>query len=371
MVTLKGLSYRYPGSRSEALGGVDLSAPAGSVTVVAGESGSGKTTLLRLLAGFVAPDDGTIDIGGERVSEPGRVVAPEERGVGVVFQEFALFPHLTVEQNVAFGLTGSARSRSPDRDARVRECVGMLGIEALLERYPHELSGGQAQRVAIARALAPRPRILVMDEPFNNLNVALRHELVPLVAEVLRSTGITAVVVTHDPQEAYELADRMVLLKDGAVEQEGTAAELYHFPRTRYVAHFFGPVNEVPLDSPLARALASHELPVTDADTLVVRPETISLVAPGEGIAEATVADARFAGPHTIVELEGSWEGTLRAHVPGPPPSPGETVGVGIGTEAGPRAVGAGPERADRRPVRGQVGSVYLRYGSPFVPPGP
>ena len=331
MITLKGLSYRYPGSRTEALRAVDLAASSGSVTVVAGESGSGKTTLLRLLAGFVAPERGTIDIGDQRVSEPGRAVAPEERGVGVVFQEFALFPHLTVEQNVSFGLHGAGKAQ---RAERVRECVAMLGIEALKERYPHELSGGQAQRVAIARALAPAPRILVMDEPFNNLNVALRHELVPLVADVLRSTGITAVVVTHDPQEAYELADRMVLLKDGAVEQEGTASELYHLPRTRYVAHFFGPVNEVPLDSPLADALAPLELPVTDAGTLVVRPETIALVEPGRGAATATVAEARFAGPHTIVELRGAWDGTLRAHVAAPAPPVGATVGLRIGVEA-------------------------------------
>lgn len=328
MITLKGLSYRYPGSHADALRAVDLSAPAGSITVAAGESGSGKTTLLRLLAGFIAPEDGTIDVGGRRVSEPGRAVAPEERGVGVVFQEFALFPHLTVGQNVAFGLN---RTEPRARTARIRECLAMLGIEPLLGRYPHELSGGQAQRVAIARALAPAPRILVMDEPFNNLNVALRHELVPLVADVLRATGITAVVVTHDPQEAYELADRMVLLKDGAVEQEGTASELYHLPRTRYVAHFFGPVNEIPLESPLARALAPLELPVTDEGTLVVRPESISLVEPGGGIADATVVETRFAGPHSIVELRGTWEGTLRAHVAGRAPRVDEAMGVRIG----------------------------------------
>ncbi|MFW6293838.1 MAG: ABC transporter ATP-binding protein, partial [Spirochaetota bacterium] len=312
MIEIENLMFRYPGADEYALERIGLSVPEGSVTVVAGESGSGKTTLLRLIAGFQVPDAGTIRIAGVPMSEAGRVVVPEERHVGVVFQDFALFPHLTVERNVEFGI---ARLPREVRRRRVAECIELLGIGRLSGRYPHELSGGQAQRVAIARALAPSPRIIVMDEPFNNLNVALRHELVPVVARVLRATGITSIIVTHDPHEAYELADEMVLLKDGRIEQIGAPRALYESPQTRYVAHFFGPVNEIAADSVLGRVLAHERLPTIGDDTIIVRPERLSVTEEGAGIVEATVEDVRFAGDHLIAELSGDWEGLLRAHV--------------------------------------------------------
>lgn len=343
MIAISNLGYAYPGTSSAALTGIDLHVPQGSVTVVAGESGSGKTTLLRLVAGFLVPREGAIRIGDTLVSEAGRIVAPEERQVGVVFQDFALFPHLTVHANVAFGLP-----RRPQRDqrARVDECLELLGVRHLAGRFPHELSGGQAQRVAVARSLAPSPRIIVMDEPFNNLNVALRHELVPVVAEVLRSTGITTIVVTHDPHEAYELADHMVLLKDGKLEQSGTPRELYEEPTTRYVAHFFGPVNEIAPDTPLATALrsgpggsaSSIALPATEHGTLVLRPEQITLTDPGNGIAAATVRSIRFAGDHLVAELVGDWPGALRAHVEKRELAVGSRVGITVGA-AGTRSL--------------------------------
>jgi len=335
MIEISDLSYRYPGGEHAALDAVSVSASEGSVTVVAGESGSGKTTLLRLVAGFQAPESGTIRIGGATMSESGRIVVPEERQVGVVFQDFALFPHLTVERNVAFGI---ARRSREERARRVRECLELLGIGHLAARYPHELSGGQAQRVAIARAIAPAPRVIAMDEPFNNLNVALRHELVPVVARVLRATGITAIVVTHDPHEAYELADRMILLKDGRVEQTGRPSDLYEAPATRYVAHFFGPVNEVPLGSPLGARIAGHGLPRIAGDTIVLRPERISLCDRGYAVAEAVVDEVRFAGDHLIVELTGEWEGRLRAHLAKTEVSVGARVGLSIDGRVGATA---------------------------------
>jgi len=327
MIDIEDLTFRYPGAHESALERIGLTVPEGSVTVVAGESGSGKTTLLRLIAGFQVPNAGTISIAGVPMSEVGRIVVPEERHVGVVFQDFALFPHLTVERNVEFGI---ARLPREARGRRVAECLDLLGIGRLAARYPHELSGGQAQRVAIARALAPSPRIIVMDEPFNNLNVALRHELVPLVAQVLRATGITSIVVTHDPHEAYELADEMVLMKDGRIEQLGTPRELYESPRTRYVAHFFGPVNEIALDSALGRALAHERLPIIDDDTIIVRPELLRVTEIGSGVADAVVEDLRFAGDHLIAELGGDWEGLLRAHVMRGELGVGARVGIGL-----------------------------------------
>ena len=334
MIAISNLGYTYPGTSDAALAGVDLQVAEGSVTVVAGESGSGKTTLLRLVAGFLVPTEGVIAIAGARVSEAGRIVAPEDRHVGVVFQDFALFPHLTVEANVAFGIPRHRR----ERRGRVIECLELLGISHLAARYPHELSGGQAQRVAVARSLAPSPRIIVMDEPFNNLNVALRHELVPVVAEVLRSTGITSIVVTHDPHEAYELADQMILLKDGRLEQGGTARELYEEPTTRYVAHFFGPVNEIDPESALGAALRAR-VPGTEHGTLVVRPEQIALTAPGDGAVTATVKGVRFAGDHLVVELVGDWPGTLRAHVEKTDVAVNSSVGIRVGMTRTPRLV--------------------------------
>ncbi|HKJ85144.1 MAG TPA: ABC transporter ATP-binding protein [Spirochaetia bacterium] len=327
MIEIDGLAFRYPGAHESALEHIGLTVPEGSVTVVAGESGSGKTTLLRLIAGFQVPSAGTIRIAGVPMSEAGRVVVPEERHVGVVFQDFALFPHLTVERNVEFGITRLSREA---RRRRVAECIDLLGITGLAARYPHELSGGQAQRVAIARALAPSPRIIVMDEPFNNLNVALRHELVPVVARVLRATGITSIVVTHDPHEAYELADEMILLKDGRIEQIGPPRELYESPQTRYVAHFFGPVNEIAVDSGLGRALAHERLPMIDNTTMIVRPERVSVTEIGAGITEAVVHDVRFAGDHLIAELSGDWDGLLRAHITHAELAPGARVGVAV-----------------------------------------
>jgi len=336
LISITDLEYTYPGTSTPALHNISLEVPQGPVTVIAGESGSGKTTLLRLIAGFLVPEAGRISIGGRRVSDASGIVAPEERSVGVVFQDFALFPHLTVEANVVFGI---GRRPKREREARVIECLELLGIEHLAARFPHELSGGQAQRVAVARTLAPSPRIIVMDEPFNNLNVALRHELVPVVAEVLRSTGITAVVVTHDPHEAYELADQMLLLKDGALEQGGTARDLYERPTTRYVAHFFGPVNEVDPSTQFGAKLRAQSevgsgpvLPATEHGTLVLRPEQIVLTSPGAGIAAAEVKSVRFAGDHLVAELVCSeWPGSLRAHVPKTGLSPGATVGIRIG----------------------------------------
>ena len=343
MIAIENLGFTYPRAKTAALKDFSLAVPEGSVAVVAGESGSGKTTLLRLIAGFLLPDSGTIAIGERRVSDTKSIVAPEDRAVGVVFQDFALFPHLTVEQNVEFGIRRLGRRA---RGARVAECLDLLGIGDLAQRYPHELSGGQAQRTALARTLAPSPRVIVMDEPFNNLNVALRHELVPLVGHVLRSTGTTAVVVTHDPHEAFELADQMALLKDGRLEQIGTARELYEEPATRYVAHFFGPVNELDPAGVLARSLTAAvagqrgagddpvPLPKTQEGSLVLRPEQIALVDEGAGQVDASVEAVRFAGEHLVVELAGQWSGLLRAHVEKGDVAIGSRVGVSIGSAA-------------------------------------
>ncbi|MGE5153798.1 MAG: ABC transporter ATP-binding protein, partial [Bdellovibrio bacteriovorus] len=209
----------------------------GVIGCLLGPSGCGKTTLLRAIAGFEPVAQGEILIHGRRVSAPGETLAPEARRVGMVFQDFALFPHLTVEGNVGFGLTGLARR---GREARVAELLELVGLAHAAKRYPHQLSGGMQQRVALARAMAPRPEILLLDEPFSSMDAALREQLAREVREVLRREGVTAVLVTHDQLEAFAMADQIGVLGQGEIHQWGTGFALYHEPRNRFVADFIG-----------------------------------------------------------------------------------------------------------------------------------
>ncbi|MEO8485983.1 MAG: ABC transporter ATP-binding protein, partial [Betaproteobacteria bacterium] len=204
---------------------------------ILGPSGSGKTTVLRCLAGFEPVRAGTIALSGRVVSSPGRVVPPEARGIGMVFQDYALFPHLDVARNVAFGL---GRRSAAERESRMRRMLELVGLADAGHAYPHELSGGQQQRVALARALAPEPELLLLDEPFSNLDVDLRERLSVEVRAILKEAGITAVLVTHDQHEAFAIADEVGVMKDGALEQWDSAYNLYHQPRTRFVADFIG-----------------------------------------------------------------------------------------------------------------------------------
>ncbi len=215
-----------------------FSMPRGRVVALLGPSGCGKTTVLRLIAGFITPDAGVISIGGETACRPGYSAPPEKRRVGLVFQEGALFPHLTVEQNISYGLPREQR-----RSKRVSEVAALTGLTDLTRRMPHELSGGQQQRVALARALAPQPELLLLDEPFSNLDPGLREQVRRDVMAILRSTGMTAVFVTHDQEEALAVGDRIAVMNRGRIEQQGAPEEIFHHPRTRFVAEFIGMVD--------------------------------------------------------------------------------------------------------------------------------
>ena len=214
---------------------VSLGIDAGAMLCLLGPSGCGKTTLLRLIAGFEEPDAGTIALQGRQVSAPGRVVAPEKRQVGMVFQDYALFPHMTVAQNIVFGLY---RRPASHRRRRLADLLQLVGLEDMAARYPHELSGGQQQRVALARALAPGPQLLLLDEPFSNLDVNLRRQLRHEMREVLRQTNMTTVLVTHDQEEALSFADHVAILDAGQVVQYGSPEALVQNPATRFVAEF-------------------------------------------------------------------------------------------------------------------------------------
>jgi len=232
---LNGVVQRY--GRHTVVDGVDFSLASGRIACLLGPSGCGKTTLLRCIAGFEEIAAGEIRLHGEIVSQAAYRLPPEKRRIGMVFQDYALFPHLSVEENVAFGL-----GRQPQQDAhlRVRQLLATVGLAGQGDKFPHELSGGQQQRVALARALAPRPELILLDEPFSNLDVGLRERLSLEVREILKREGSTAILVTHDQNEAFAMADEIGIMHEGKIQQWDVPYNLYHRPANRFVADFIG-----------------------------------------------------------------------------------------------------------------------------------
>src|SRR5262245_55059515 len=229
---LEGVTLAY--GRKVVVSGLELTLPRGAIGCLLGPSGCGKTTVLRAIAGFEPVAAGTVQLDGQVLSRHDRHLPPEQRRVGMVFQDQALFPHLTVTDNVGFGL------RNSDTRARVAQMLDTVGLAHVAKRYPHELSGGQQQRVALARALAPAPRLLLLDEPFSNLDIELREHLGAEVRALLKAGGITALLVTHDQHEAFAIADEIGVMRDGRIQQWDNAYNLYHQPANRFVADFVG-----------------------------------------------------------------------------------------------------------------------------------
>ncbi|NDP43985.1 MAG: ABC transporter ATP-binding protein [Aromatoleum sp.] len=234
-VEVRNLEHAYGANR--VVRRLDFTLARGEIGCLLGPSGCGKTTVLRCLAGFEPIDAGTIALSGRVVSEPGRLMPPEQRRIGMVFQDYALFPHLNVADNVGFGL---GRRPSPPARERIAAMLALVGLSGQGDAYPHELSGGQQQRVALARALAPEPDLLLLDEPFSNLDVDLRERLSIEVRDILKLAGTTTILVTHDQHEAFALADEIGIMHEGRIEQWGTPYTLYHEPETRFVADFVG-----------------------------------------------------------------------------------------------------------------------------------
>ncbi len=279
IVELRSVGKSF-GANAPAVRDVSLAVPSGAFAALLGPSGCGKTTTLRLIAGLDTPDTGEIWLGGSRVFGPSRNVPPEKRGIGMVFQDYALFPHLTVRDNVSFALN---TLRGADSGARVSKLLALVGLLAVAGRYPHELSGGQQQRVALARALAPNPRIVLLDEPFSNLDAALRRDMRHELRAILREAGVTAIFVTHDQEEALSTADVISVMFQGSVVQTGTPHDVYLRPANPEVACFLGEANllhgEASGDAAMC-ALGEARLvnPSTGPVTLMVRPEDLTLM---------------------------------------------------------------------------------------------
>jgi iron(III) transport system ATP-binding protein len=272
----------------------------GEIVALLGPSGCGKTTLLRTIAGFERPDGGTIEIDGRPVTDASSWTPPERRGVGMVFQDYALFPHLTVAQNVGFGISRR------DRRTRVPELLDTVGLAELGKRYPHQLSGGQQQRVALARALAPAPDVVLLDEPWSSVDPQLREELRVEVTAILRPLGVTVVLVTHDREEAFSLAGRIALMRDGRIVQAGSPEALYRSPATRWAAEFVGPANVLEGASDGGRVrtvIGSFPTPRADSERVgvVVRPELLALSRDPSG--PAHVVEREFRGHDILYRL--------------------------------------------------------------------
>jgi iron(III) transport system ATP-binding protein len=328
-LALSRIGHGYNGTR--VLDDVSLDLRAAEVTCLLGPSGCGKSTLLRIAAGVERQDAGEVSVDGRVVSDAARHVPPEGRAVGLMFQDFALFPHLTVERNVAFGLTGPAAERA----ARARTLLERVGMARHGAKFPHQLSGGEQQRVALARALAPRPPTLLMDEPFSGLDNRLRDGIRDETLDILKEEGTAVLLVTHEPDEAMRMADRIALMRDGRIVQQGAPYNIYNNPVDKEAAMFFSDINVIhgvvrnfATDTPFGEFLTPGLADRADVE-IIIRPQHLKmdfdrngsgpLPTPADGVpARGRVTRARFIGNQSIVELAMDHDGsTLKATIPG------------------------------------------------------
>jgi len=311
ILEVHGLSKRFEKDAELVVNDVSFSVNPDEIFAILGPSGCGKTTTLRIIAGFERLDSGEVSLRGQVVDGPAVHMQPENRGIGFVFQEYALFPHLNVHDNIAFGLR---RLTKVEREARIDHMIMIAGLRGLEKRKPSELSGGQQQRVALARAIAPMPTILFLDEPFSNLDAVLRHNTRHEVRAIIKKSGISAILVTHDQEEALSFADRIAVMRNGRIEQIGTPEYVYKYPQTDFVAAFLGRTNLVKAvadgwQAETAIGTIMIDRPIHGEVIVSIRPEHLALekaIAGHEGV-EGVVLSREFRG-HDVtyrVQLKG------------------------------------------------------------------
>ncbi|AYF87977.1 ABC transporter ATP-binding protein [Pseudomonas sp. JS3066] len=335
LLSLHNLSCGY--HEQQVVRGLNLHLNAGDIGCLLGPSGCGKTTTLRAIAGFEPVLEGEIQLAGEVISRAGFTLAPEKRRIGMVFQDYALFPHLTVADNVAFGIR-----KEPDCERKVGELLELVKLNHLAKRYPHELSGGQQQRVSLARALAPEPRLLLLDEPFSNLDGELRRRLSQEVREILKVRGTSAILVTHDQEEAFAVSDQVGVFRNGLLEQWDTPYNLYHEPLTPFVASFVGQgyfirgqlisADAVTTELGIIRGNRAYTLPQGSAVDVLLRPDDI--VHAPESELRAIVIGKTFLGAATLYRLQLTTGSQLESIFPSHADhQPGQEVGIRIAAD--------------------------------------
>lgn len=305
ILKVENIWKRYAAGDDPVVRGVDFELYPGEILALLGPSGCGKTTTLRVIAGFEHAERGRVELNGETLSGDDTFVAPENRGIGIVFQDCALFPHLDVLRNVTFGLKRMSRKRRNEIGHNALEKVGMKG---LCRRSPHELSGGQQQRVALARSLAPEPKVILLDEPFSNLDAGLRADMRSEMRQLLKRSGMTAVLVTHDREEALTFADRIAVMNEGRIEQIGDPITIYRRPATAFVAKFLGSTNLIrarahgdSADTVFGRLPLSHS---ANGDVLLsVRPEHLAMNHASNGGMAATIVSREFKGHDQVYRV--------------------------------------------------------------------
>ena len=334
LLAIQNLHKAFNSGKVKALNNVSFSLEKGNVLAVVGESGSGKTTLIRLIAGLETLDNGEIEINNTTVSSNSVFIEPQQRNVGMVFQDYALFPHKTVIENISFGLQYLGEF---DREKRLTEMIGLVRLDGLEDRYPHELSGGQQQRVALARSIAPRPNAILLDEPFSNLDTEMRRKMRQEVEEIIRQNNIATVFVTHDREEAFGIADRVAVMRDGHLEQIGVPRAVYDRPANPFVAEMVGSsdflVGEINGNFAVTEIgrmpFTSDSATFRDGDrvVLLIRPDDFQVMLCEKG--ELTVRGREFRGEEIILDLVTKSGLSFKCRQPSYSTlMPGETVSV-------------------------------------------
>ncbi|MCZ4372965.1 ABC transporter ATP-binding protein [Vibrio diazotrophicus] len=310
-LSIQDLTCQY--DTQTVLESLSLEVDKGEIVCLLGASGCGKTTLLKAIAGLLPLTSGHMSLNCVTIDDGANWLAPEKRNIGMIFQDYALFPHLTVEENVGFGLRTLSAA---ERNSKVQEMLELVHLSSFGDRYPHQLSGGQQQRVAIARSLAYKPDLLLLDEPFSNIDTQVRHDLIAEIRKIFKKQGVTAIFVTHSREEAFAFADKMAVMNHGVIEQFGTASELYYQPSSKFVADFLGGGSYLPatrntqglFDTALGtlEAQVQTEIAVGGCCELLLRPQQILIQSSDKG--EVTVLEQQFMGDHCryVIDVHGT-----------------------------------------------------------------